>query len=224
MADNQGTPNSSGGQGEKVADNSAGEQVSKAEFEKVRGDSDKMKQELEDLRMEQMSPEYLEFLASQSSKKEEAPKPQISDDEFSKMTPKQLYERAKNDALAEAKKEVDAVKKFDETRSKENVQKEIRQFATDHADFPEYKNLMHSLSLDPKNADLGLSQLYVKAKEYVKKLAGTPEDKAKANRAKGEKPGYSSVTYKKEDKKIDGAQAADEAWDEVVGESGLPGT
>lgn len=228
MADNDGNQNS-GGQGDnKGGSNAAGDFVPKAEFEKVSASVTKMQQDLEDARLEMMSPEYLEFLSSKSQKKEEPKKeaPPVSDDEFSKMTPKQIYERAKADTLAESKKAIDEMKKLDETRTKETIQKEIKQFSVEHDDFEDFRPTMYGLSLDPKNKDLSLAQLYAKAKEQVKRISGVPseEERKKSNKTKGEKPGGASMTYKREDKKIDANQAADEAWEEVVGDSGLPGT
>jgi len=227
MADDKGNQESGGQSDNKGSANAPqGDFVPKTEFDKVTTQISKMQQDLEDARLEMMSPEYLEFLSSKSSKKEEPAKAApVSDDEFSKMSPKQIYERAKAEAVAEANAKIDELKKNDETRTKENIQKEIRQFAQGHADYEDYRPTMYGLSINPKYKDYSLQQLYDEAKDRVKRLSGTPspEEKAKGNRAKGEKPGFSSGTYKKNEKGISSEQAGEDAWEEVIGDSNVIG-
>ena len=224
--ENKGTQDSGGQSDKQGSANAPGDYVPKTEFDKVSQQVNKMQQDLEDARLEMMSPEYLEFLSSKSGKKEEAPKdPPVSDDEFSKMTPKQIYERAKSEAVAEANAKIDELKKSDETRTKDNIQKDIRQFAASHSDYEDYRPTMYGLSINPKYKDFSLQQLYDESKAIVKRLSGTPspEEKAKVNRTKGEKPGGSSGTYTKHDKSVTADQAANDAWEEVVGDSNVIG-
>ena len=221
MADN-GAPNGGGtGDPNKGGANPLDGYVPKADYEKVVGDQDKLKQDLEDMRLEIMTPEYLEFLQNKG-KKAEPPAAKPGDEpDFSKMTPKEIYAKAKSDAEAASKADIAALRDEFTSNSKDSIQKEIAAFGRTHEDFEKYRPLMHGLSQDPKNKDLTLEELYNKSKEHAKGFGPTAEEIEKARRARGEKPGGSSGSHSK-DKKYTPDSAAQEAWEEVVGSEGLP--
>lgn len=197
--------------------------VPKADHEKVVGDHEKLKQDLEDMRLEIMTPEYLEFLQGKGKTKE-APPPKNADAvDFSKLTPEQIYNKAKADAEAATKAEIDALRNEFTSNSKESIQREIAAFGREHDDFEKYRPLMHGISQDPKNKDLTLGELYGKAKEYAKGFGPTDDDKRKSRAAGGEKPAGSTGSQHK-NKKYTPDSAASEAWDEVVGSEGMPAT
>jgi hypothetical protein len=220
------SPEGSGGgtgDGDKGGDTPPDGFVPKAEFDKTKGDLDKVQQEMEDIRLEIFTPDYLEYLenkkkAAPAKKEESTPDDKV---DFSKMTPDQLYKKAKDDAKAEMKSELDTVKKEFNSTAEQNVQKEVAAFARSHSDFDKYRPLMHGLSTDPKNVQLTLQELYDLAKQHAKGFGPTEDDKDKSRRSSSEKPGGSSGAYSK-DKKYTPDSAAEEAWEETVGKDGLP--
>ena len=196
--------------------------VPKADHDKVVGEQAQLKQDLEDMRLEIMTPEYLEFLQGKG-KKEKAPPTDADKMDFSKMTPDQIYAKAVADAKAASKAEIDALRNDFTSSSKDTVQREIASFSREHEDFEKYRPLMHGLSQDPKNKDLTLRELYDKAKEHAKGFGPTDDDKKKSRGAGNEKPGGGSNSTQK-DKKYTPESAAEEAWSEVVGDDGFPST
>lgn len=194
--------------------------VPKADHDKVVSEQAQLKQDLEDMRLEIMTPEYLEFLQGKGKKAEKLPE-KSDEPDFSKMTPKEIYSKAKSDAEAVAKAEIESLRSEFTSNSKESVQREIAAFSREHEDFEKYRPLMHGLSQDPKNKDLTLAELYGKAKEHAKGFGPTDDDKKKSRGTGSEKPGGSSNSQKK-DTKYTPQSAADEAWDEVVGTEGFP--
>ena len=224
MADGEGQK---GGPGDKGG---SGEDTTKAELERVKaenallkGDSDKLKQDLEDLRLEVVSPEYLEFLNSKDKGDKGKLPDSKGDDDLSKLTPQQAYERAKKELKEEMDSKLDELKKSQEDDARTSTSKMVAEFARDNEDFETYRPIMYGLSLDPKNKDLSLAKLYERAKEHVKSIhtGPTDEEKAKSRRSSGEKPGGASDSFDMS-KKYSPKEAADLAWDKAVGPSGLP--
>jgi hypothetical protein len=188
----------------------------------AKGEFDRVSSELEELRGEVLSPEYLEFLANKDKPKS-APAPEVKsgvDEGFGGLTAKQIEGMSKTELLRhaakiakeEAVREAEGVRRERSTGERENVRREITAFAKRTPDFDKYRPAMHGLSLDPKNADMNLDELYAKAKTLY---GGTPEDvKNKQRKLSGEKPGGSSDSLVK-DKKYTPEEAAREAMDEV---------
>jgi hypothetical protein len=207
--------------GEKSAEN----QVSKTDFERVSKENETLKQSVEDLRMEIMTPEYLEFLQAKDKPAEETKPAQDKggDEDLSKLTPAQIYAKAKADAVAESNA---AIKKLRDEMSKEadsKTQNEVAAFAAEHSDFEEFRPVMYGLSKDKRFANANLLTLYNASKEHVKKirLGLTEEDKERNRRFSGEKPGGASGSFDP-NKKYSADEAAQEAWKETVGSEGLP--
>src|SRR3990167_7484320 len=88
------------------------------------GQVDKLSQDLEDLRMEVFTPEYSAFLDSSKvkgddTKGKDASDKTLNDDEFEKMSKKDLFVRAKEAAKEELKAELQRVKDERTTEVKE---------------------------------------------------------------------------------------------------------
>ena len=200
----------------------AGETPSKADFEKL-------KQELEDTRMEIMTPEYIEFL---NNKSKGSGAPAIKTDEiplekqFEGMTPAQIYKKAIDDAKKVASDEAARMKDEFSNQSRESTQKEVAAFARSHSDYEQYRETMYGISLDPKHKDSTIQELYDAAKDKISRIhrEPTPEEKARARRAGGEKPGSGSESHVEKGKKFTPEEAAQAAWKEVVGDEGFPST
>ena len=69
------------------------------EYDKAVADGEKTKQDLEDMRMEVLSPDYLAFLDSKDNKDEKPPEKtpeelKAEGDAWAKMSPKEIYEKA----------------------------------------------------------------------------------------------------------------------------------
>jgi len=219
--DDKGDKGNKGGDGDQ---DKGLDTVSKADYEKALSDLSTLKEELEDARMEVMTPEYLSFLDQKEKGKDKEPDDKLpADDELENLPKKKILELAEERAIKKMQKEINELKSGFESSSKAERAREVAAFARQHDDFETYKPIMYGLSLDKKNADLGLSELYEKAKKHVKELNTEPteDEKNKQRKQKGEKPGGSSASTEK-DKKYTPEQAADEAWEEVVGDGELP--
>jgi hypothetical protein len=188
----------------------------------------KLKQDLEDTRLEVMTPEYIEFLNSKDKKgseasgaKKDAPSP--TDDDLKGLTPAQIYKKAADELKKVAQDEATKLREELSATSREQTQRDVAVFARSHTDYEQYRPIMYGMSLDPKNKDATLQELYDSAKEHVKRLhvGSTETQKDRSRKTGGEKPGSASMSVKK-DVKLSAGQAADEAWDEVVGEGSLP--
>jgi len=206
-----------GAAGEKGAE----ETVSKGEYEKVLG-------ELEGLRGEVLSPEYLEFLQAKDKPKVEAPKTDdkggeliygLSSAQIEAMSKADLAKHIAKSVKEEASKEITRVRDEMTSGEKEQVKKEISAFARSHGDFDKYRPAMHGLSLDPKNADLTLGELYAKAKEMYP-TGPTKEEKEKAAKLKGEHPGGDNESYDRL-KKMTPDEVAKEAMKETKEKLGI---
>lgn len=222
FADGTATGGASGEQGDKAGEPAKNEDASiKADIERIKQENDKLKQELEDTRLEVMTPDYLDYLNSrEKGNKQPEPVKAQADIDFDKLSKKEVYERAKEDAKRELKSEIDGLKEEFTSKSKADVQREVAAFSRSHEDFEKYRPLMYGLSLDPKNKDLTLPELYDKAKEHVKRIhvGPTDQEKEKSRKSSGEKPGYSTPSFER-NKKYTPQDAAEEAWNETFGDS-----
>lgn len=205
-----------------------GEQTDyKAEFEKLKTEHDGLKKSNEELRLEFMSEEYLNFLENKEThkpaSKAEVKAPVVPDDEWEKLTKKQVYEKALKDAEDKINSKFNEIQEAQKTESKAQTLSEVKKFFTNNPEAETYRSVMAGLASDPKYADLNLDELYKKSISYVKSLAGaSEEEKAKSRKSAGEKPGSSSSSFKKAASKLSADEANEAAWEEVVGDKGLP--
>ena len=227
FAGDSGGGDGGGGEGEGAGDDgkgAAGDTVPKGDLEKANVRIQELEKSGEDMRMEVMTPEYLEFLDKKDKGGPTEPSlPATTDDEFEKMSKKDVYEKARKDLSADFDEKLNKVKSDWETSSKASTQMEVDQFARTHADFNKVRPMMYGLSLDKTNSKLSLNELYEMAKSEIKTLANEPTDDEKDIQRKmgGEKPTGGSKSFDK-DKKYTAESAANEAWDENIGEGGLP--
>jgi len=197
--------------------------VSKVDFEAKVAELTKSQQELEDMRLEVFSPEYMEFLdakdkgkGTDKEKAEDKGKTGFSDDDLSKLTPMQILEKAREMAKADLKEDIEAAKKDAvSTVDKERRASEVAAFARTHADFEKYRPVMYGLSLDPKNKDLALQELYDASIAYIKRNAEpSQEEKARQARMATEKPGGDNQSFEKY-RKMSPEETAKESLQEV---------
>lgn len=195
--------------------------VSKVDFEAKVGELTKAQQELEDMRLEVFSPEYLEFLDAKDkggkSKGDEGKLKEEGKPDFSKMSPEQVYQKAKEDAKAELKADIDAARTDAvSTVGKETRAREVASFARTHEDFETYRPIMYGISLDPKNKDLSLQELYDASKAHVARIHTEPskEEKERQARMSSEKPGGDTQSFEKY-KKMTPEETAKESLQEV---------
>ena len=211
-----------GDEGKKPGDE---ETVAKADHEAVTAKLEKTEQDLEDMRLEILTPEYLAFLGTKDKGKgaeETATDTTISDDTFEKMSKKEIFEKAKSEAVTEMKGEFKKDQEARVTSEKAETQKEIAAFARTHEDYNTYRPVMYGLSTDPKNAALSLQELYDAAKEHIKRIHTEPSEEEKKKQAKlaGEKPGGASESYE-ELAKLSPDDAAKAALEETKGKLGI---
>ena len=219
------TGDEGGGKGEEGEGNDGGGKgaegtVSKADYDLAMADLEKTKTDLEDMRMEVLTPDYLDYLNSGKSKgkeKEEVKDEGIKDDDLEKLSKKEIL------ALAE-KKADEKIKSFEASvkgQSDETTRKEVAAFSRTHQDYKTYRPIMYGLSLDPKNKDLSLEELYIASKEHVKGIhtETTTAEKERQKKSMGEKPGGSSESFE-ELKKLSSTEATKSAADEVSAKLG----
>lgn len=179
--------------------------------------------EIESVRLEVLTPEYTKFLdslegGSEPKKKEE---PKYEDDEFEKLTKRQLYERAKVDLKAELKGEQTRIQEDVQKQRKAKTDKAILDFSKTHDDFEQFKPVMYGLSLRPEMGDYNLDQLYEAAKEHVLRISGKMPEKKKASGKGLEKPGGGSLSYTNDElKKMSNEAIAEKSLEEVKAELG----
>ncbi len=194
-------PENGGGDGGETGEQKA-ETVAKADFDAKIAELDKTNKELEDMRLEVFSPDYLDFLDSKDKSKvnpAERIEPKEEED-LSKLTPRQILDRAKAEAKLELQGEIEKAKKEAiSSVASEQTKREVAVFARSHEDFETYRPIMYGLSLDPKNKDLSLGELYEKSKEHVSRIHTTPtkEEQERQARMKTEKPGGNSESFEK---------------------------
>ena len=208
---------------EKQSANGDQDKVSKVDFDAKVQELEKMGKEMEDLRLEVFTPQYMEYLESRDKgkvKDEPAAKP--VEEDLEKLSKKEILERAKELAKQEMRKEIDDAKKqvVNDVDSKRRSQ-EVAAFARSHTDFETYRPIMYGLSMDTKNKDLTLQELYDKAKEHVKTIHTEPtaEEKARQQRLASEKPGGDAQSFEKY-QKMAPEQVAKESLDEVKAKLG----
>ena len=219
--------------GDKGGSGDKGDAVSKADHDKVVADLEKSKTDLEDMRMEVLSPEYLEFLNSKSGdkgkgdkggddKKPFASDTTLSDEAIEKMSKKELLAEAIKRAEAKYKVDLDKIKTDFSSDKKATTEREVAAFGRAHADFNTYRPVMYGLSIDPKNAGKTLQELYDMAKDHVKGIhtETTAEEKQRQEKLKGEKPGGDSASYERL-KKLTPTEAGQEAFAETKKKLGI---
>ena len=203
----------------KDGDQENKDMVSKADLDAANAAKMELETKLEEMRMEVFSPEYLAFVNSEKNAgKEELKevKKEIPDEKLEKMSPKEILQLAKEQAIAEMRGEIQSVKEEFTTKDKERTSKEVAAFARTHADFDTYRPVMYGISLDPKNANLSLEELYTEAKSHVQRIhTGVSEvEKERQKKLAGEKPGGSSESFE-ELRKLSPEQAALAAAEEL---------
>lgn len=178
--------------------------AAKAELENLKAEKSKLEKELEDTRMEVLTPEYSAFLESLEAKGKNPPPPKDEpkgkndSDDFEKLSKKEVFERAKQAALDEFNKTLNTQREETKKEQTARTNREIATFSKTHDDFEKYRPVMYGLSLKPENADLSLSALYEKAKGHVAELAGTSDaEKKRQQKLGGEKPGGDSSSLEK---------------------------
>jgi len=197
-----------------------GETVSKTDFDNVSGERDKLTKDLDDVRAEVFTPEYMAFLdgKDKTPKVEDKPKEEsITDDQFEKMSKKDILALATKNAVEAINKTLVADKTTQKIESDAAVAREIAVFAKTHTDYEKFRPAMYGISLKPEHKHKGLQALYDEAKVYAKSLQEEPTEaeKIKQRAMDGQKPENSSGTYAF-DKKIDGDAAANEAAEETA--------
>jgi hypothetical protein len=182
------------------------ENVPKADFDKLKADNERLEKDLEDTRMEVLTPAYQKFLddleKGGDKKEDDEPSPEdkkASDDEFEKLSKKELFDRAVKQAELNIRGELSKKEENQKKESSVKTQREIAAFAKENPDYETFRPIMYGLSLDPKNADLSIAQLYAKSKEHVKRLGGGVDEKEKKriNKSSNEKPGGDSHSLEK---------------------------
>jgi len=210
-----------------AGDEQKAEMVAKADFDAKTAELDKTNKELEDMRLEVFSQDYLDYLDSKDKAKAGAQEKFIvkeeKEEDLSKLTPKQILDRAKAEAKLELQGEIEKAKKDAvNTVSSEQTKREVAAFARSHSDdFEIYRPIMYGLSLDPKNKDLSLDELYTKSKEHVSRIHSTPskEEQERQAKLKNERPGGNSESFEKY-KKMSPEQTAREAMEETKAKLG----
>lgn len=201
-------------------DGDKGDMVSKADLDAALARSDKLEKDLEDVRMEVLTPEYQKYLDAGSkdddTDKDKASDDTISDDTFEKMTKKEIFDLAVKTAKDEISGTLTKREQDDAAKNKARTSREIAAFSKTHEDFNQFRPTMYGLSLDPKNTDLSLEQLYNAAKAHVKAIHKEPsdDDKSKSRRSSNEKPGGDSSSLEKL-AKMSNDEIANEAFAEI---------
>jgi hypothetical protein len=182
--------------------------IPKADYDSLQQDKERLEKDLEDVRMEVLTPEYQKFLDSleksggaddKKGSEKLPPADKGGDDEFEKLSKRELFDRAVKQAEANIRGELTQKEEISKKEADLRTKREIAAFAKENPDFETFRPIMYGLSLDPKNADLSISQLYEKSKEHVKRLGGGVDTKTKEriNRSSSEKPGGSSSSVEK---------------------------
>lgn len=206
-----------GGGGGEEGKKGGEDTVSKAEYDKTTADLAKAKQDLEDMRLEVLSPDYLDYLnekdkGEKGEKGKKEPEDDLSDDKLEKLSKKQILELAEERAAAKVKGELESIKKSVAEKESSATKAEVAAFARKNPEYETYRPVMYGLSLDPKNAGLTLGELMDKAKEHVKGIHAetTEAEKKRQAKLKGEKPLGDSESLEKH-KDLSPEAAAEEA-------------
>ena len=191
----------------KAADEPKGddnkETVAKTDYDDLKTRSEKLEKDLEDVRMEVLTPDYMKFLDAKDVPKDKtddgATDKTISEDTYEKMSKAELFQAAKQAAVDEIRGDLTTQKADAKKSSDERTTREIKTFASSHEDYETFRPIMYGMSLDPKHADASLQQLYDAAKAHVGRIHKDPsaEDKKKSAAASNEKPGGDSSSLEK---------------------------
>lgn len=216
---------------ENKATSGTGDQIDyKAELEKMKSENESLKKSNEDMRLEFMGDDYLNFLETKqkatqttTTKDETKTTTTAGDDLLDKLTPKQAYELAKKEAAELASKEVQKFKEELANESKQKTANDVKKFFSNNPDAEKYRPVMYGLSTDPKHSNSDLDELYKLAKSHVKSLqeGATEEEKKRSQKSQGEKPGFSTSSFKPGDKKLSALEAGEKAWEETAAKSGF---
>ena len=201
--------------------------VSKADHDALVANNAKLTKDLEEMRMEVLSPDYMTYLSNKGTKKEEteekakAKETELTEEALGKLSPKELLALAEKNAKTALQGEMDKLRAETATDSRARSKREIAAFASTHDDFEEYRPIMHGFSLDPKHSHKPLATLYKEAKEYAARFRAVPteEEKKKQKGMSTEKPGGGSESYA-DLRKLSTADATAKALDEVKKELG----
>lgn len=194
--------------------------VSREDYDKVMQEKDDLSKQVEDVRGEVFTPEYLDFLDRKEKGGYDDPKlpkePEIPDDKLEKLSKREILELAEKNVMSKVDQKLSRAEKTFKNKEDDRTKKEVTRFAKTHEDYEKFRPVMYGLSLDPKHKDLGLQELYDKAKDHIKTLYDGPtkEDIKKAKAMSGMKPGSSSGSYKS-DEKMDADKASKEALEEI---------
>ncbi len=197
--------------------------VSKADFDTKVAELTKTQQELEDMRLEVFSSDYMEFLDAKDKGKgkdegsKEKAEAGLKDEDVEKLSKKEILEKARALAKEDLKVEIEAAKKDAvSTVDKERRASEVTAFARTHDDFEKYRPVMYGLSLDPKNKDHTLQELYDASKDYIKRNAEPSEEEKKRQASMStEKPGGDTQAFEAKYKKMSPDETAKESLQEV---------
>ena len=184
------------------------ETVAKADFDAKVAELERSNKELEDMRLEVFSQDYLDFLDNKDKGKVKEPpkgdeKKDLTDEDLKGLTPKQIIEKAKELAKQELAADIEKAKTdVASTMGKEQRQRDVAAFARSHEDYEIYRPIMYGISLDPKNKYLTVQELYEKSKAHVANIHGTPskEEQERQKKLASEKPGGSSESLAAEEK------------------------
>lgn len=211
-----------GGAGDKGSEGKD-DVVSKADHDKVVSDFNQLRDDYQDLRLEVMSPNYLEYLDQRGGKGQDDKKPpEPTDDQYENMSKKDLFEKAKKAAIEEMGGKISSLEEQRKKDRDEAMAKEVGAFARTHTDYEKYRPVMYGLSTDKKNANKSLQELYDMAKDHVQGIHAEPsaEEKARQKRLASEKPGGSNDSYDRL-KKLSPDEAAREALKETKEKLGI---
>lgn len=200
--------------------------VSKADLDSAIARSDKLEKDLEDVRMEVLTPEYQKYLDGVDAEKDDtkdkdkddsASDKTISDDAFEKMSKRDIFDLAVKTARDQFEGTITKRDEDAKATSDARTKREIAAFAKEHEDFETFRPIMYGISLDPKHADKSLAELYTVAKAHVKSIHGEPseEDKEKSRRSSSEKPSGDSGSSLEKLSKMSNEEIAIEAAAEV---------
>lgn len=182
----------------------------KAALDGLKTEKENLLKELEETKLEVLTPEYTKFLEEQEKNRKAADDDKKGDKnkgDISKLSPDEIIKRTKDEIKAEqAAAEQEALKKTRDARAKE-----VAEFAKTHEDFSKLRPIMYDLSTQDENVSLSLQQLYDKAKSYI---SGLVEGELKKRRIGNERPGGDNKSFEKY-KKMGADEVARETLNEL---------
>lgn len=185
----------------------------KAALDGLKTEKENLLKELEETKLEVLTPEYTKFLEDQEKNKKAADdEKNKKKEDLTKLSPDEIIKRAKDEIKAEqAAAEQEALKKTRDARARE-----VAEFAKIHEDFSKLRPIMYDLSTQDENASLTLQQLYDKAKSHI---SGLVEGELKKRRIGNERPGGDNKSFEKY-KKMGADEVARETLNELKEELG----